>query len=92
MSRAGLVLDAPARARRHFDRAVKLTGGKHAAPYVTLAESVAIAERNRGEFEELLRQALKVDVSAKPEWRLVNAAMQRRARWLIQRNERLYAG
>ncbi len=91
MSRAGLVLDAPVRARRHFDRALELTNGKHAAPYVTLAESVAIAERNRGEFEELLRQALNVDVSAKPEWRLVNTVMQRRAHWLIKRTEKLFA-
>jgi len=91
MSRAGLAADAPARARRHFDRALELTGGKHAAPYVALAESVAIAERNRGEFEELLRQALKVDISAKPEWRLVNTVMQRRAHWLIKRTEKLFA-
>lgn len=92
MSRAGLVLDAPVRARRHFERALELTGGQHAAPYVTLAESFAVAERNHGEFEELLRQALKVDVSARPEWRLVNAAMQRRARWLIKHNEQPFSG
>lgn len=91
MSRAGLVLDAPARARRHYDRALELTEGKHAAPYVTFAESVSISERNRGEFETLLGQALKVDVSARPEWRLVNAVMQRRAQWLLKRTDRLFA-
>lgn len=91
MSRAGLVLDSPARARRHFDRAIELTGGKHAAPYVAFAESFAIAERNRGEFEKLLRQALTVDVSSRPEWRLVNTVMQRRAHWLIKRTEMLFA-
>ena len=58
---------------------------------MTLAESVAIAERNRGEFEELLRQALKVDVSSRPEWRLVNVVMQRRAQWLLARTEKLFA-
>lgn len=91
MSRAGLVSDASARARRHFGRALELTGGKHAAPYVTLAESVALAERNRPEFEDLLRQALKVDSSGRPEWRLVNAVMQRRARWLLSRTDKLFA-
>jgi len=91
MSRAGLVADAPERARRHFARAVELTGGRHAAPYVTLAEAVSIAERNRSEFESLLQHALKLDTSAKPEWRLVNSVMQHRARWLLGRADRLFA-
>jgi predicted anti-sigma-YlaC factor YlaD len=91
MSRAGLVADAPARARRHFERAMLLTGGKHAAPLVNYAESVSIAERNRAEFEDLLRQALKVDASARPDWRLVNKVMQRRAQWLLDRTEKLFA-
>lgn len=91
MSRAGLSADAPSAARRHFARAVELTGGLHAAPYVTLAESVSIAERNRKEFELLLQQALKVDTNARPEWRLVNMVMQRRARWLLARTDRLFA-
>ena len=91
MSRAGLVADAPARARRHFSRALELTGGKHAGPYVTLAESVALAERNRREFEDLLRQALSVDTSGRPEWRLVNTVMQRRARWLLSRTDKFFA-
>jgi predicted anti-sigma-YlaC factor YlaD len=91
MSRAGLIADAPVRARQHFDRAVELTGGKHAGPFVTFAESVSIAERNRAEFEALLRQALKVDVSSRPEWRLANRVMQRRAQWLLARTERLFA-
>ncbi|HET9403738.1 MAG TPA: TRAP transporter TatT component family protein [Burkholderiales bacterium] len=91
MSRAGLSADAPARARRHFERAVDLTGGLHAAPFVTLAESVAIAERNRPEFEQLLRRALALDTGARAEWRLVNTVMQRRARWLLARTDKLFA-
>lgn len=91
MSRAGLSADAQARARRHFARAVELSGGQHAAPYVTLAESVSIAERNRKEFEQSLQHALKLDAAARPEWRLVNTVMQRRARWLLARTDRLFA-
>ncbi len=91
MSRAGLSAEAPARARRHFARAVELTGGMHAAPYVTLAESVSIAERNRKEFEQSLQHALMLDSAAKPEWRLVNTVMQRRARWLLAHADRLFA-
>ena len=91
MGRAGLSAGAPARARRHFTRAIELTGGAHAAPYVTLAEAVSIAERNREEFESLLQGVLKLDIGAKPEWRLVNTVMQRRARWLLNRTEKLFA-
>jgi len=58
---------------------------------VTLAEAVSIAERNRAEFESLLQGVLKLDTGAKPEWRLVNAVMQRRARWLLGRTEKLFA-
>lgn len=91
MSRAGLSAGAPARARQHFTRAIELTGGAHAAPYVTLAEAVSVAERNRAEFESLLQGVLKLDASARPEWRLVNTVMQRRARWLLGRTEKLFA-
>jgi predicted anti-sigma-YlaC factor YlaD len=91
MSRAGLSAGAPARARQHYARAIELTGGAHAAPYVTFAEAVSIAERNRPEFEALLQDALKLDTGAKPEWRLVNTVMQRRARWLLGRTDRLFA-
>jgi hypothetical protein len=32
-----------------------------------------------------LEKALAVDVDARPEWRLANLVMQRRARWLLER-------
>jgi len=91
MSRAGMSADAAARARRHFERAVELTGGMQASPYVTFAESASTVERNRKEFEQLLQRALKIDAAARPEWRLVNTVMQRRARWLLARTDRLFA-
>jgi predicted anti-sigma-YlaC factor YlaD len=91
MSRAGLSAEAPARARRHFARAVELTEGMHAAPYVTFAEAVSVSERNRQEFEQMLQRVLDLDVAKKPEWRLVNLVMQRRARWLLNRADRLFA-
>lgn len=91
MSRAGLSAGAPARARKHFARAVDLTEGMHAAPYVAFAEAVCIAERNRAEFQRLLRGVLALDVAKKPEWRLVNLVMQRRARWLLGRIEKFFA-
>lgn len=77
------------RARLHFARAVELTGGQQAGPYVSLAESVSIAEQNRKEFESLLHKALAIDADARPEWRLENLVMQRRARWLLSQVDNL---
>lgn len=91
MSRSSLSAGANERAREHYARAVELTGGLHAAPHVTLAEAVSIAERNRAEFEQLLRGVLALDVAKVPEWRLVNLIMQRRARWLLSRTDMLFA-
>ncbi|MDX1375416.1 MAG: TRAP transporter TatT component family protein [Burkholderiales bacterium] len=90
MSRPNARAGAEARARAHFARAVELSGGMQAGPYVSLAESVCVETRARREFESLLRQALAVDPDARPEWRLVNLVMQRRARRLLARTDELF--
>ena len=83
--------DPVARARAHFKRAVELSQGKQAAPYVALAESVCVSAQDRAEFERVLQQALAIDVEARPEWRLSNVVMQQRARWLLSRTDQLFA-
>lgn len=90
MSRPNAGADAEKRARAHFARAVELAGGRHAGPYVSLAESVSVEKRNRREFESLLRQAMQVDPGAQPEWQLANLVMQRRARRLLARADELF--
>ncbi|MGQ0577751.1 MAG: TRAP transporter TatT component family protein [Betaproteobacteria bacterium] len=91
MVRQGGTGNPAARARQHFDRAVSLTGGLQAGPYVSLAESVAVPSQDRGEFQALLRQALAVKTDQRPEWRLANSVMQRRARWLLAQADQLFA-
>jgi predicted anti-sigma-YlaC factor YlaD len=76
---------SPARAREHFARAVELSQGNNAGPYITLAETICVAEQNREEFERLLAQALQVDTDAVPALRLQNILSQERARWLLDR-------
>ena len=90
MSQSGLRDGAAARARRHFDRAIELSEGLQAAPYVAFAEAVTIAEQNRSEYRRLLAQALVIDVDARPEWRLANLVMQRRARWLLAHTDDVF--
>jgi hypothetical protein len=79
-----------ARARQHFARAVELTGGRKASPYVGLATGIAVARQDRGEYETLLRSALAIDADAEPRLRLANLIAQRRARYLLEQAEYLF--
>ncbi len=89
-SRQGTKGDPLARSREHFVRAVALSRGQLAGPYVSLAETVSIQKQDRAEFQSLLNRALAIDPDAKPEWRLENLVMQRRARWLLARADELF--
>lgn len=89
-SRQGGEGNAETRARLHFKRAVELSMGRQAGPYVSLAEAVCIQKQDAKEFKELLEKALAVDVSQPDEHRLANLIMQRRARWLLGRMDDLF--
>lgn len=78
------------RARAHLERAVALSGGKRAAPYVSFAESVSVGAQDRAGFEEMLGKALAVDPDAVPELRLANTVSRRRAAWLLARADELF--
>jgi predicted anti-sigma-YlaC factor YlaD len=77
-------------ARQHFDRAVALSAGNQAAPYVTYAEAVSIPTNRRAEFESMLDGALGVEPSAAPTSRLANEVFQKRARALRLRADQLF--
>lgn len=89
-SRQGVAGDPYARSRKHFDRAVALSNGQMVSPYVSLAEAVSVNTQNRAEFDSLLTAALAINTDARPEWRLANLIMQRRARWLLTRVDDLF--
>lgn len=89
-ARQGASGDPNARARWHFDRAVALTKGQLAAPFVSFAESISVADQDRAEFRMLLTRALAIDPNARPEWRLQNVVTQRRARWLAAHEDDLF--
>jgi predicted anti-sigma-YlaC factor YlaD len=90
MIRPAGVGDAAARSRQHFDRAVELSGGLLASPFVAYAEAVSVSKQDRTEFQALLNRAIAIDVNAKPEYRLLNLLMQKRARWLLSRVDQLF--
>ena len=89
-ARPGGGKDYEARSLPHFNRAVEISHGQMAGPYVSYAESISVASQNRAQFETMLHRALAVDPDARPEWRLANLVMQRRARWLLAREDDLF--
>lgn len=82
--------DPQRKARIDFERAVRLSRGQRASPYVAYAESVCVATQNRREFMLQLERALAIDPDAHPAWRLENHVMQRRARWLLTQSDQLF--
>jgi len=82
--------DPETAARAHYARALRLSTGQRAAPYVAWAESVCEADQDRSGFVAALERALAVDPDARPEWRLENLIMRRRARWLLSRTDQLF--
>ncbi|GAB4366433.1 MAG: hypothetical protein Kow00128_09890 [Deltaproteobacteria bacterium] len=79
------------RARRHFERAMRLAAGKRVSPLVTFAETVSVRTQNRAEFLDLLERALAFDArSGPPQYRLANLVAQRKARWLKGRVDELF--
>jgi tetratricopeptide (TPR) repeat protein len=79
------------RARKHYERALELSGGSRAGTYVSLATSVSVAEQNREEFVELLQRALQVDASASPDGQLANLYAQEQAAFYLQHVDDLFA-
>ena len=81
---------SPERARRHFERAVELSDGESAGPYVSFATHVAQPAQDRAAFERLLGQALAIDPDREPSLRLANRIEQKRARHLLARTDALF--
>ena len=78
------------RAREHFRRAVELSDGRRASPYVSLATTVSVAEQDREEFVSLLESALAVDPDISPADRLANLYAQAQARYYLDHIDDLF--
>ncbi len=89
-SRSEAMGGSPERAQKHFHRAVTLTQGKKASPYVALASSVAVRQQDHKMFKDLLHKALEIDTDAVPKWRLANILAQEKAKWLLDHSPDLF--
>jgi hypothetical protein len=81
---------SPRRAREEFRRAVELSHGDDPTPFVTLAQSVSVAEQDRAEFRDLLGRAVAIDPEKLPKQRLGTLLLQRKARVLLEREDELF--
>ena len=81
---------SPERAREHFDRALKLSAGLDAAPYVTFASGVSQPAEDRTEFQQLLQEALAIDPDEDTSLRLLNLVNQKRAQALLDHIDDLF--
>ena len=90
LARKGAAGDPMVRVKQHFERAMELARQSQAGPLVSWAENVSVQRQNVGEFKAMLHQALAVDPNLRPEWRLENLVLQRRARWLLSRIDELF--
>jgi predicted anti-sigma-YlaC factor YlaD len=90
MGRATGEGDPAERARRHFERAVELSRGRSAGPFLTYAESVCVEQEDRAQFKGLVQRALAIDPDDDPPTRLANIIAQRRGQWLLARIDKLF--
>lgn len=76
--------------QRHYDEAVRISGGASASAHVSFAEATSIQDQNRAQFEALLNQALAIDSDRYPDNRLAILISQQRAKWLLDRVDDLF--
>lgn len=74
----------PERARRYFDEAIAVDGGRYLMARVMMARGWAVAVHDRARFERTLRDVLATPPEAAPDFRLANTLARRRAaRYLL---------
>jgi hypothetical protein len=81
----------PEAGRRHFERALALTGRRALMAQVNYARSYAVQTQNRPLFVALLREATTANVDLNPHARLPNEVARRRAQRLLAQVDELFA-
>ena len=81
---------SPERAREHFERAVELSNGLDAAPYVSYATGVLQPAEARAEWERMLGQALAIDPDEDTRLRLMNLINQKQVQSLLDHADDLF--
>jgi|SRR5579871_941002 len=82
---------SPERAKKDFDRAVELQGGRQPGPYIAYAMGIDTQDpQNKADFIEKMNKALAIDPDREPSTRLVTIIMQRKAKALLDQVDTIF--
>jgi len=76
--------------KKHFDRALVLTGGRFLLVQQMMAETLMVQSQDGESFDALLGQIENFDLDDYPEQRLANALAKRKARQLAEQRSELF--
>lgn len=79
-----------AKSRLHFERALRLNGGKFLMTYVYYARSLAVQTMDEPLFDELLSTVDRTSLDVLPSARLANAVAKRKAQMLREKKSELF--
>jgi hypothetical protein len=89
-SRPRMLGGDPDRARRHFETALRINGGRFLLTHVYYARSYAVQMMDEALFEELLERVRTTSPDVLPELRLANAIARKKADLLLARKAELF--
>ncbi len=89
-SRPKMLGGDPEVSRNHFERALRINGGKFLMTYVYYARSYAVQTQNEALFEELLNKVDAASLDILPEFRLANAMAKEKAKLLRAKKSDLF--
>ena len=78
------------RAAEYLQKAIELSNGERAGPYVAYAETVCVMQQDKDAFVEYLNRALSISVAEPSVDRLANIINQNRAEWLLETVDDLF--
>ena len=78
------------KAKQHLERAIEVSDGRYLMSKFLLARYYAVPAQDRGLFERTLREIISAPPDLLPEQRLANELAKRRAKRLLEREDRLF--
>ncbi len=89
-SRPKILGGDPESSQAHFERALRINGGKFLMTYVYYARSYAVQTQNQGLFEGLLGKVDSASVDILPDYRLANTVAKKKAELLRARESEIF--
>ncbi|HTY57466.1 MAG TPA: TRAP transporter TatT component family protein [Bacteroidota bacterium] len=80
----------PERSKAHFEKAIRISGGKFLMTYVYYASSYAVQTQNEELFTQLLTKVRDASIDILPEFRLANAIAKKKAELLLAKKSDLF--